>query len=146
MLTFTDALETAAGPRSVWKILHDPGRFPQWWAGFASTEDAAAEAPGDDSSGRFTAFLDQSLYQDMDPSRPMVHEVRSHADGERVVISCLAAEIEYDWRLTPLDGGRGTRIQVLVAVPEKRANRFELMRTIIGASIRRLAALAEETA
>jgi uncharacterized protein YndB with AHSA1/START domain len=145
MLTFTDALETTAGPRSVWKILHDPGRFPQWWAGLASI-DVAAEAPGDVSSRRFTAFLDQSLYQDMDPNRPMVHEVRSHADGERVVISCLVAEIEYDWRLTPLDGGRGTRIEVAVAVPERRANRFELMRTIIGASIRRLAALAEEAA
>jgi hypothetical protein len=58
---------------------------------------------------RFTAFLDQSLYQDMDPGRPMVHSVRSHAAGDRVVISCLVAEIEFDWRLAPVDGGLGTR-------------------------------------
>ncbi len=79
-----------------------------------------------DAEGRFTAFLDQSLYQDMDPDRPMVHSLRSARDEDRVVISCLVAEIEYDWRLAPLDDGRGTRIEVTVAVPERRANRFEL--------------------
>ena len=143
MLTFEDSLTTTAPPRTVWKILHDPARFPEWWAGFARVE----EDPGGDGEGmRFTAFLDQSLYQDMDPGRPMVHSVHSHAAGDRVVISCLVAEIEFDWRLAPVEGGRGTRIQVAVAVPDRRAARFELQRTIIEASIRRLARLAEDAA
>lgn len=136
MLTFTDSLVAPVPPRTVWKILHDPGRFPEWWAGFASVEDGEAG---------FTAFLDPSLYQDMEPERPMAHSVRSHAGEDRVVISCLVADIEYDWRLAALDGGRSTHIEVEVAVPERRSNRFELLRTIMGASIRRLAHLAEET-
>ena len=58
-------------------------------------------------------------------------------------MSCLVADIEYDWRLSPLAEGGGTRIEVTVATPERRANRFEAIRAIIGASIRRLAGLAE---
>jgi hypothetical protein len=140
LLSFADALETSARPRAVWKVLHDPGRFPEWWAGLASIADVDA-APG--AEGRFTAFLDRSLFQDMDPARPMVHSLRSSREEDRVVVSCLVADIEYDWRLSPLPGGAGTRIEVTVAMPERRAFRFELIRAIIGASIRRLAALAE---
>jgi uncharacterized protein YndB with AHSA1/START domain len=140
VLTFEDSLTTTAPPRTVWKILHDPARFPEWWAGIARVEEGA----GDDGGGSgFTAFLDQSLYQDMDPGRPMVHSVRSDAATDRVVISCLVANIEFEWRLTPAEGGGGTRIEVAVAVPENRAGRLELQRTIIEASIRRLARLAE---
>jgi hypothetical protein len=73
----------------------------------------------------------------------MVHSVRSHASGDRVVISCLVADIQFDWRLAPRDGGRSTLVEVEVAVPERRANRFALQRTILEASIRRLARLAE---
>ena len=140
MLTFEDSLTTAAPPRTVWKILHDPARFPEWWAGFARVEEGVENDGG--VSG-FTAFLDQSLYQDMDPGRPMVHRVESDAAADRVVISCLVADIEFAWRLAPVEGGRGTLIEVAVAVPDNRAGRFELQRTIIEASIRRLARLAE---
>ncbi len=146
MLTFTDSLVAAARPRDVWKILHDPGRFPEWWAGLASVQDVSGDLADEEPEASFTAFLDESLYQDMDPRRPMVHRVRSMADEDRVVISCLLADIEYDWRLTPLDRGRSTRIEVVVGVPERRRNRYELQRTIIGASIRRLASLAEDLA
>jgi uncharacterized protein YndB with AHSA1/START domain len=143
MPTFSDTLVAAARPREVWKILHDPGRFPEWWAGLASVEGVSGNLATDESEGSFTAFLDDSLYQDMDPRRPMVHRVRSVAEEDRVVISCLLADIEYDWRLTPLEEGRSTRIEVLVVVPERVGKRYELQRTIIGASIRRLASLAE---
>ncbi len=143
VLSFTDSLETAARPRAVWKVLHDPGRFPEWWAGLASIADVAAEPDAAGGEGQFTAFLDQSLFQDMDPGRPMVHSLRSSSDEDRVVVSCLVADIEYDWRLSPLADGSGTRIDVTVVMPERRENRFELIRAIIGASIRRLAALAE---
>jgi len=146
MLTFTDTMVAAARPRAIWKILHDPGRFPEWWAGLASVEDVSDAVADEDPEGSFTAFLDDSLYQDMDPRRPMVHRLRSVADEHRVVISCLLADIEYDWRLTPLEEGRSTRIEVVVGVPERRRNRYELQRTIIGASIRRLASLAEGAA
>lgn len=143
MRTFTDTLIAAARPRAVWKILHDPGRFPEWWAGLASVEEVSGNLAAEDAEGSFTAFLDGSLYQDMDPRRPMVHRLRTVAEEDRVVISCLLADIEYDWRLTPVDGGRSTRIEVTVGVPERVGKRYELQRTIIGASIRRLAGLAE---
>ena len=140
MLTFEDSLTTSAPPRTVWKILHDPARFPEWWAGFARIEEGEE---GDGGLSGFTAFLDQSLYQDMDPGRPMAHSVRSDAASDRVVISCLVANIEFEWRLARVEAGGGTRIEVAVAVPDNRAGRFELQRTIIEASIRRLARLAE---
>jgi uncharacterized protein YndB with AHSA1/START domain len=146
MRTFTDTLIAAARPRAVWKILHDPGRFPEWWAGLASVEEASGTVAAGQAETSFTAFLDESLYQDMDPRRPMVHRVRTVAEEDRVVISCLVADIEYDWRLTPVDDGRGTRIDVTVGVPERVGKRYELQRTIIGASIRRLASLAEDPA
>ena len=140
MLTFEDSLTTSAPPRKVWKVLHDPARFPEWWAGFARIEEGEEDDGG--LSG-FTAFLDQSLYQDMDPARPMAHSVRSDAATDRVVISCLVANIEFEWRLAPVEAGGGTRIEVAVTVPDNRAGRFELQRTIVEASIRRLARLAE---
>jgi uncharacterized protein YndB with AHSA1/START domain len=146
MLRFADALTADAPPRTVWKILHDPGRFPEWWAGFATVDDSGFAPGAEGGETSFTAFLDPSLYQDWDPARPMVNSVRSRADENRVVISCLLAEIEFDWHLEPRDDGRGTRIEVNVAVPARRANRFELQRTIIEASIRRLARLAEAAA
>jgi uncharacterized protein YndB with AHSA1/START domain len=141
VLTFEDSLTTTAPPRTVWKILHDPARFPEWWAGIARVEEGAEDDRGGVSG--FTAFLDQSLYQDMDPGRPMGHSVQSDAASDRVVISCLVANIDFEWRLAPVEGGRGTHIEVAVAVPDNRAGRFELQRTIIEASIRRLARLAE---
>jgi uncharacterized protein YndB with AHSA1/START domain len=144
MPSFTDSFVARVPPRAVWKVLHDPGRFPEWWAGLASVEEVgAAPPPGHDADATFTAFLDQSLFQDMEPTRPMVHSVRSHAAEDRVVISCLVADIEYDWRLSPEEGGRATRIDVEVLVPERRTNRYELLRTIMGASLRRLAQMVE---
>ncbi|MDX6646029.1 MAG: hypothetical protein QOK40_1756 [Miltoncostaeaceae bacterium] len=143
MLRFSESAVAAASPREVWKILHDPSRFPDWWAGLASIEDVGAVG---DAETRFTAYLDRAVYEDMDPRRPMGYTLRSHGDGERVVVSCLVADIEFDWRLEPVNGGRETRIDVAVAVPERRANRFELMRRIIDDSIPRLVRLAEEAA
>jgi uncharacterized protein YndB with AHSA1/START domain len=140
MLRFSDSAVAAAGPRAVWKILHDPARFSEWWAGFATVEDVE---PGDDAETRFTIYVDTAVYDDVDPRRPMVHALRCSAEGERVVVSCLVADIEFDWRLAPIEGGRATRIDVDVAVPERRADRYDLQRGIIATSVRRLAALAE---
>jgi len=141
VLRFTESAVAAVRPREVWKILHDPGRFPEWWAGYASIEDVGAI---DEAEKRFTAYLDKAVYEDMDPRRPMDMALRTHGDGERVVVSCLVADIEFDWHLQPLNGGRETRIDVAVAVPERRANRYELMRRIVDDSIPRLIRLAEE--
>ena len=140
VLRFTERAVAAVAPRQVWKILHDPARFSEWWSGYASIEDVGAVGGAET---RFTAYLDQAVYEDMDPRRPMDMAVRTHGDGERVVVSCLVANIEFDWRLQPLNGGRETRIDVAVAVPERRANRFELMRRIVDDSIPRLVRLAE---
>jgi len=113
----------------------------EWWSGYASVEAVGAV---DGAETRSTAYLDQAVYEDMDPRRPMDMALRTHGDGERVVVSCLVSDFEFDWRLRPLNGGRETRIDVAVAVPERRANRYELMRRIVDDSIPRLIRLAEE--
>ena len=142
MPSFSESVVAGVAPRHVWKILHDPARFPEWWSGYASVEVAGA---ADDAESCFTAYLDQVVYEDMDPRLPMAMQLRSDVDGERVVISCLVADIEFDWRLEPLAGGRETRIDVAVAVPERlAARRFGLMQRIIDASMPRLVRLAEE--
>jgi uncharacterized protein YndB with AHSA1/START domain len=38
MPTFDDATTTRAPVEEVWKLLYDPARFPDWWAGVATVE------------------------------------------------------------------------------------------------------------
>jgi hypothetical protein len=124
MPTFDDVTTTAAPVEEVWKLLYDPARFPDWWAGVAST------AAGDDG---FT------LYPDGYPDFPMPHALR--ADGRGVTISCLTSDLVFEWRLEALDAG--TRIAVHVEIPEREAHRLDGQRDAVSASLRSLAALAE---
>ena len=124
MPTFDDATTTAAPVEEVWKLLYDPARFPEWWAGVAKA------TPGDDG---FT------LYPVGYPDFPMPHTLR--ADGRGVTISCLTSDLVFEWRLEALDAG--TRIAVHVEIPEREAQRLDGQRAAVSASLRSLAALAE---
>jgi uncharacterized protein YndB with AHSA1/START domain len=124
MPTFDDVATTAAPVEEVWKLLYDPARFPEWWAGVAATTG------GDDG---FT------LYPDGYPDFPMPHALR--ADGRGVTISCLTSDLVFEWRLEALDAG--TRIAVHVEIPEREAHRLDGQRDAVSASLRSLAALAE---
>lgn len=132
MPSFDDTTTTVAPPEEVWKILYDPARFPEWWAGI-ETVDAE---PGDGADRRYT------IYPVGYPDFPMPQVLRTSGDEGRVTVSCLVSDIVFEWRLEPAHGG-GTRITVHVDIPDDEAHRLEGQHEVISASLRRLAALTE---
>jgi uncharacterized protein YndB with AHSA1/START domain len=135
MPTFDDSVISAAPVEEVWKLLYDPSRLPEWWAGIER-----AEGHGTDGQGNLTVWPDGY------PDFPMPQALRADRDGRRVTVSCLVSELVFAWRLEPLDGGAGTRIGVHVEIPEVEAHRLEGQRAAIARSLRTLAALAASTA
>src|ERR671937_291739 len=123
MLEFEDSARSEAPPEEVWKVLYDPARFTEWWEGMETT------SVGD---GEFT------LQQVGVPELQIPNRLDAREDDSAVVISCLLHDFVYDWRLEPLDDGEATLISVHVAIPDEKAERFELhQRAMIGASARR---------
>jgi uncharacterized protein YndB with AHSA1/START domain len=128
MPEFEDRARSDAPPEEVWKLLYDPARFPDWWAGVGSVE------PG--SSGS----TDYTMYPQGYPDFPMAQQLRVTESG--VTISCLVSDLVFEWRLAALDGGVATSITVHVEIPEAEAHRLAAQRDIISESLSRLAALA----
>ena len=126
MPEFEDHARSDAPPEDVWKLLYDPGRFPDWWAGVGSVE------PG--QAGGYT------MYPDGYPDFPMAQQLQ--VSGSGVTISCLVSDLRFDWRLEP--NGSGTTITVDVEIPEAEAHRVDAQRDVISRSLSRLAALAAE--
>jgi uncharacterized protein YndB with AHSA1/START domain len=128
MPSFHDTTSSAAPPEEVWKLLYDPSRFPDWWAGIGSVE------VGD--GGEFT------MYPDGYPDFPMAQVLDTERGSRRVTVSCLVSDLRFEWRLEP--DGDGTLINVDVEIPEAEAHRLDTQRDVISTSMRRLAALAAE--
>jgi hypothetical protein len=128
MPEFEDHARSAAPPEDVWKLLYDPERFPDWWAGIGSVEAGQA--------GAYT------MYPDGYPDFPMAQQLQ--VSGSGVTISCLVSDLVFEWRLTPLDDGAATSITVHVKIPEAEAHRVAAQRDVISRSLSRLAALAAE--
>jgi uncharacterized protein YndB with AHSA1/START domain len=126
MPSFTDTATSDAPPEEVWKLLYDPSRFPDWWAGVGTVEQT-----GD---GTYT------MYPDGYPDFPMAQLLDSRRDEQRVTISCLVSDLRFEWRLEP--AASGTRITVDVEIPDQEAHRLETQKDVISQSMRRLAALA----
>jgi uncharacterized protein YndB with AHSA1/START domain len=126
VLSLADHATSAAPPEEVWKLLYDPSRFPEWWAGMERVE------LGQD--GGFTYWYDGW------PDFPMPQKLVTQRDGGRVTISCLVSFLDIEWQLSE-DGG-GTRIDVRAAIPEEESGRVEQVRDLLAASVRRLAAVA----
>ncbi len=130
MPSFNDVTNSQAPPEEVWKLLYDPARFPEWWAGIGTVE-LGAEGRAD---GEYT------MYPDGYPDFPMGQLLRTERDERRVTVSCLVSDLRFEWRLEPL--GEGTRIAVEVEIPEAEAHRLKAQRETISASLRKLAELA----
>ena len=126
MPEFEEYARSDAPPEDVWKLLYDPDRFPDWWAGVGSVE------PG--QAGAYT------MYPEGYPEFPMPQQLRVSASG--VTISCLVSDLVFEWRLAPLDGGAATNITVHVKIPETEAHRLAVQQDVISRSLSRLAALA----
>lgn len=129
MPTFDDSARSDAPPEEVWKILYDPARFTDWWEGMVTTE------VGD---GEFV-FVQEDV-----PDFPIPHQLDARQEEGSVVISCLLHDLEFAWRLEPLDGGRATQISVHVEIPESEIGLLDRQRTVVRSSIQRLAELAAD--
>ena len=126
MPSFHDSATSAAPPEEVWKLLYDPARFPDWWAGIGTVE-----VHDDDS---------YTMYPDGYPDFPMAQMLDTRRDQGRVTVSCLVSDLRFEWRLET--AGSGTRITVDVEIPEAESHRLDTQRETIQTSMQRLAALA----
>ena len=129
MPSFHDTATSSAAPEEVWKLLYDPSRFPEWWAGIATVDVR--------DTGGYT------MYPEGYPDFPMAQLLDTRQDQQRVTVSCLVSDLRFDWRLEP--DGEGTLITVDVEIPDAEAHRLDTQREIISASMRRLAELAVNT-
>jgi uncharacterized protein YndB with AHSA1/START domain len=130
MPEFEDEARSDAPPEDVWKLLYDPGRFPDWWAGVGSVDRGGP--------GGYT------MYPEGFPDFPMPQQLRVTGAMSGVTISCLVSDLVFEWRLAPLDGGSATSITVHVEIPEAEAHRLAAQQDVISKSLARLAALAAE--
>jgi len=126
MPSFHDTTTSAALPEEVWKLLYDPARFPDWWAGIGTVEV--------EEEGSYT------MYPDGYPDFPMAQLLDTQREQQRVTVSCLVSDLRFEWRLEPV--GDGTQITVDVEIPEAEGHRLEDQRTVIRASLERLAQVA----
>jgi uncharacterized protein YndB with AHSA1/START domain len=131
MPEFDDEVLSSASPIAVWKLLYNPMRFPEWWAGFADV------TPGDARGGAG----DVTLWLEGYPDFPLPQRIHTAADEHRVVVSCTVSDLVFEWRLEPVENG--TRIRVHAEIPEREAARVAPQREVVASSLRRLSALAE---
>lgn len=126
MPSFHDSTASTAPPEEVWKLLYDPARFPDWWAGIGSVEVEDAD--------------NYTMYPDGYPDFPMAQLLDTQRAQQRVTVSCLVSDLRFEWRLEP--AGEGTEITVDVDLPESEGHRLDDQRTVIHDSLKRLAQLA----
>jgi uncharacterized protein YndB with AHSA1/START domain len=131
MPTFDQSTITAGAPEQVWKLLYDPARFPEWWAGIGSVDT------GGDTGGEAG---DYTMFPDGYPDFPMPQTLDTSHENGTVRISCLVSDLCFSWRLQP--AGAGTEISVHVEIPDREAARLDAQREIISQSLARLADLA----
>jgi len=131
MPSFHDRAVTRADAQEVWKLLYDPARFPEWWAGIETVEK------GSDADS-------YTMYPEGYPDFPMAQLLDTAREEGRVTVSCLVSDLRFEWVLEPLEGG-GTRIGVDVEIPEAESARLEGQRETIRASLAKLSELSALT-
>jgi uncharacterized protein YndB with AHSA1/START domain len=132
MPSFHDSADAMAAPEEVWKLLYDPARFPDWWAGIGTVEVG-------EEDGSYT------MYPEGYPDFPMAQLLDTAREQQRVTVSCLVSDLRFEWGLEPLEDGHGTRITVDVEIPEEEAARLDSQRDAIRRSLANLAELSALT-
>jgi uncharacterized protein YndB with AHSA1/START domain len=128
MPSFALTAHAAAPVEEVWKLLHDPARFPQWWAGVETV------ATGPD--GAYT------MWPTGYPDFPMAQTLQAEPADGRVTISCLVSDLQFRWQLRA--DGESTDIDVEVALPDREAHRLAGQRALIERSLANLTGLAAQ--
>lgn len=123
---FEDVRACHAPASEVWKLLFDPARFPEWWAGM----DRVEQSP--ETVTRYMSEWPDFAY----PTR-----VTARTEDSRVVISCMLSDIVHEWTLEP--AATGCAVRVRIDVPEPEAARLETVAAETRESLIRLVALAE---
>jgi uncharacterized protein YndB with AHSA1/START domain len=136
MPSFEDSMVSQAPPEEVWKLLYNPARFPEWWAGMETVETGE---PQDTGRRPFT------YYPEGRPDFPRPQLLYTAREERRVVVSCVVTDLRVEWRLEPAAGERATLINVRVHIPESEAEMLETQRAVVGRSLARLAELAAST-
>lgn len=126
MPEFRDVRLCNAPASEVWKLLFDPTRFPEWWAGMDRVEQ---------SSDTITRYM--SAW----PEFPYPTQVVARTEDSRVVISCMLSDIVHEWTLEPADAGCAIRVRI--EVPDNEAARLEAVTDETRESLTRLVRLAE---
>ena len=126
MPVFSLTAHAAAPVEEVWKLVHDPSRFPEWWAGVGTV----ATGTGGDYTMWPTGY----------PDFPMPQRLRAEPGDGRVVISCLVSDLMFRWQLRAV--GDTTDIDVQVEIPDREAHRLAVQRELLERSLATLAALA----
>lgn len=130
MPTFALTTHAPAPVEEVWKLLHDPARFPEWWDG---VETAATGSDGD-----------YTIWPAGYPDFPMAQRLRSERVDGRVTVSCLVSDLLYRWRLR--EAGEATDIDLEVEIPDREAHRLPDQRRALERSLANLADLAARAA
>jgi hypothetical protein len=78
-----------------------------------------------------------TMYPEGYPDFPMAQLLEARRDEHRVTVSCMVSDLRFDWLLEP--DGEGTRITVLVEIPDREAHRLDAQQDVISASLERLA-------
>jgi uncharacterized protein YndB with AHSA1/START domain len=124
MPEFALTARAAAPVEEVWKLVHDPSRFPEWWQGIETVR------PGPDDV--------YTMWPEGYPDFPMGQRLATSPG--RVTISCLVSDLVFTWELRPV--GEETDIDVRVEIPEREEHRLETQRHVIEESIKALSELA----
>jgi uncharacterized protein YndB with AHSA1/START domain len=128
MPSFALSTRTDAPLEEVWKLLHDPARYPEWWEGIETVRP-------EDVSG---AGADYTIWPEGYPDFPMAQHMDVTPSG--VTVSCLVSDLVYRWQLA--EAAPGTSIAVDVEIPQHEAHRLADQQRLVTASLDRLAALA----
>ena len=123
---FTLTTRTRAPVEEVWKLLFDPMRFPEWWAGVETVRVDDPDA--------------YTLWPDGYPDFPMPQRLRTDRAAGQVTISCQVSDIDVTWQLA--ETTNGTAVTVRVELPKAEAHRLDGQRELITKSMRALADLA----
>ena len=126
MPSFDNHILVRAPLEDVWKLVHDPTRYPEWWTGIGSVDEASLDG--------------YTLYPEGWPDYPMPQRLKASSADGRVTISCLVSDLEYRWHLTA-DGER-TRVEVHVDIPDAEAHRLDGQTAAMASALDRLADLA----
>ena len=120
---------TTAPVEEVWKLLHDPARFPAWWSGIETVRTDGVDT--------------YTMWPEGYPDFPMAQQLRTEPADGRVTISCLVSDLEFCWQLSEQNPGTG--ITVTVEIPPAESHRLQRQQELIADSLHRLVDLAATT-